>query len=55
MEKVQKIAKIGLIVNNPDSIAAKKSVKMYSLEAEIDVPTKPYAEDLLRDDYGLVL
>jgi hypothetical protein len=34
LEKVQELTRSGLIINEPDSVAVKKTVKMYSLKPE---------------------
>lgn len=55
LEKVQGLTRKGLIVNDPDSLAAKKKVKIYSLEPEAKVPVKPHVKGILDKNAEQVL
>jgi hypothetical protein len=50
LEKIQKLKRSGLIINEPDSVVIKKKVKMYSLEPETEVPTQPRVQESLHGD-----
>lgn len=55
LEKVEELTRSGLIVNDPDLVAAEKTVKMYSLKPEPKVPVKPHVEELLHKNSEQVL
>jgi hypothetical protein len=51
IEKIQKLTRSGLIVNEPESVAVKKKVKMYRLEPEIKLSdSQPQDKDSLLNE-----
>ena len=50
LKKVQELTSSGLIINEPDSVAVKKTVKMYSLKPETRVPIHPQVQECLHGD-----
>jgi hypothetical protein len=50
LKKVQELTSSGLIINEPDSVAVKKTVKMYCLKPETRVPIHPQVQECLHGD-----
>ena len=49
LEKVQELERTGLIINEPNSLAPKKKVKMYSLKLEAEPTTQAQAQSSFPD------